>query len=155
MTKSLPHLMAKISAASVLVVDDDELQRSALARMLRRSGVETLHAANYDEAIAILAKQSDFFAVISELEMAGKDGLELLDEVRRRIPSARRVLISGSFPEGTSEQAFASGVAHACVLKPYTMDEIVTAIKGGVPDETGEPSNRGTSVAPTSNRNVE
>jgi CheY-like chemotaxis protein len=141
--------------ARVLVVDDDDLQRSALARMLRHSGFETFEAANHDEAIAALAKQSDLLAVISALEMRDQGGLELLHDVRKRIPSARRVLISASFPEATSEKAFASGVAHACILKPCTLEEIATAIKGGVPDETGEPSTRETSVAPTSNRNAE
>jgi CheY-like chemotaxis protein len=116
-------------AARVLVVDDDELQRRALARILRCSGYEVLLAGTYDEAVATLEKESDIFAVISDLKMPGKRGLELLEEVRRRIPVARRILISGSFPEGTSESAFSSGLAHACVQKPASIEEILTAMK--------------------------
>jgi CheY-like chemotaxis protein len=117
--------------AHVLVVEDDEFQRNAISRLLRHSGFEPLLAANYGEAMAVLEGGSDVIAVISDLEMPGPGGLELLAEVRQRVPLARRVLMSGSFAHGSAEQASRSGIAHSCLLKPARLEDLLTAIKGG------------------------
>jgi CheY-like chemotaxis protein len=119
--------------ARILVVDDDELQRRAMVRLLQRSGFEPVVAGNYDEAIGALEKEQDLFAVVSDLQMPGRSGLELLGEIRNRMPSARRVLVSGSLAKGEAEQIVLSGLAHACVMKPGTPEEILSAIRGSVP----------------------
>ncbi|NUN49673.1 MAG: response regulator [Candidatus Brocadiae bacterium] len=80
--------------ATVLVVDDDAAILALFRRLLRANGAD-VEVADAAGATAALAAKS-FDLVISDLQMPGADGLEVLDAVRRACPGAFRVLMSGS-----------------------------------------------------------
>jgi YesN/AraC family two-component response regulator len=60
--------------------------------------------------------------------MPGKNGLELLGEVRERYPATTRILLSGfsDLPEIT--EAAASGLVHAYVVKPVDSQRLREAV---------------------------
>jgi signal transduction histidine kinase len=72
----------------VLVVDDEPLVRSTLARSLRRAGSEVLEAGNGAEALEVLGCQRDVDAVLLDVDMPMMDGREAL----------RRILARGGAP---------------------------------------------------------
>ena len=77
----------------VLLVDDDDLVRTALSRVLRRE-FDVVTAVDAADAIAKIA--DDLYAVITDHDLGpGLDGPAVLAEVRRRAPNARRILMSG------------------------------------------------------------
>ena len=90
----------------VLIADDHAVVRAGLATLLGTEGdfVVVAYAKNGDEAIS-KALESRPDVVIMDLRMPEKDGVEATIELRRRLPSAK-VLILTSFGE-------ADGVAHA------------------------------------------
>ena len=84
------------SQATVLIVDDDSLNRSMLAMSIGALGHRVIEAGNGREAIAVLAKHS-VDVVLTDIEMPEMDGYELLshrqqDDHLRSIPF---VVISG------------------------------------------------------------
>jgi CheY-like chemotaxis protein len=129
---SLRWRLQRITAAGllahprVLLVDDEPLVRSALRRSLARVA-EVATAGSLPEALSQLAAQP-FDAVVSDFQMGPTgDGLQLLEEVRRRFPAVRRVLHSAT-PPPEAAAAVASGVLHQVLQKPAPFDVLYKAV---------------------------
>jgi diguanylate cyclase (GGDEF)-like protein/PAS domain S-box-containing protein len=69
------------SGASILVVDDNELNRDALACLLRLQQYEVESAADGPEALSLIHKRG-FDLVVLDIEMPGLTGLEVLSQIR-------------------------------------------------------------------------
>ena len=73
----------------VMIVDDSQAHRSALLRLLEREGYDTLPAEDGRDALAQLHRhQPDL--IVTDLNMPGIDGLELLEALQQH-PSHRRI----------------------------------------------------------------
>jgi two-component system, OmpR family, response regulator VicR len=111
--------------AKVFIVDDEPEVAKALRRMLTRRGFEVDVATSAREALARLEDFSPDI-VVSDYRMPGMKGPEFLDEVRRRLPSAARFLISGQ-PE------FGSSAPDVGILaKPWDNDDLVARLLGAL-----------------------
>ena len=100
----------------ILVVDDDVSVRTTLTMLLQASGYDVTTAANGFEALMLL--QSGLPAVLlSDLNMPGMSGFELLSVVRQRFPKLSVVAMSGAYETG---DAIPGGViADAFYAKGY------------------------------------
>ena len=89
--------MRKVSAKSVLLVDDDSSTRALLALHLEQAGFEARQA---EDGIDGLVKLRDELphVIISDLQMPRMSGIEFVSVVRRRFPSIPVIVISGSIP---------------------------------------------------------
>ncbi|HEX3866023.1 MAG TPA: response regulator [Gemmatimonadaceae bacterium] len=84
--------------ARILVVDDDQAVRDAIARTLRREGHEVVCAESGEAALALTAPVDAahaFDLVISDVVMPGISGVDLVERLRRANPSLELILISG------------------------------------------------------------
>jgi DNA-binding NtrC family response regulator len=95
---------------TVLIVDDDELLRVSLSQILGCSGYSVRSA---DGAIAALSEigQDIPHILLSDLNMPGLSGFELLSIVRRRFPGIHVIAMSGAYsgdgvPPGVAADAF-------------------------------------------------
>ena len=66
----------------VLLVDDDSTFRWVLARRLKRMGVDFVEAEDGEQAIKAL-EEGEFTLLITDIYMPGKDGFEVIKEVRQ------------------------------------------------------------------------
>jgi EAL domain-containing protein (putative c-di-GMP-specific phosphodiesterase class I)/ActR/RegA family two-component response regulator len=96
-TFGLETSVATSSPHSVLVIDDDALQREILTRILARAGqASVLTAANGNEALDIMADYGAHIGlVICDLQMPGMDGMELLRHIGESVHKPA-VIISSS-----------------------------------------------------------
>jgi len=86
-----PPRRAASRRARVLVVDDERSVCKGLVRLLREHDVTAVAAAR--DALALLADDSTFDVILSDLMMPGMSGVELYQEIERRRPDlARRVV---------------------------------------------------------------
>src|SRR5579864_2848033 len=71
-------------AASILIADDDPVQRRLVENMVQKCGHETIVVDSGDAAIAILtgADATTIDAVVLDLVMPGLDGMGVLDKMR-------------------------------------------------------------------------
>ena len=72
--------------ATILICDDDELYREIAGAAFNDSGHQIVFATNGDEAAAMIAA-TPFDVLITDLVMPGKDGLELIKDLRRSASS--------------------------------------------------------------------
>ncbi len=78
----------------VLVVDDEENQRSALSEMIRHWGHQTETASNGAEALAAL-ETLEADAVITDLNMPVMDGRQFLAELQKRSGAPPVIVLTG------------------------------------------------------------
>ncbi len=90
----------------LLLVDDDHRLRRAAAAVLG-GFFEVTHAANANEALAQIERSAEFDVVLTDLEMPGADGIDLLAELAARDRALlHRALVWTGFDLDASELAF-------------------------------------------------
>lgn len=115
-----------MSAALVLVVDDDFLVRMNAVFLLEEAGFDTVQAGSADEAITLLEARSDIRVVFTDINMPGSmDGLALAHAIRRRWPPVELVLTSG-YERVQDEEMPERGLF---LGKPYQPTELVRVVQ--------------------------
>lgn len=120
---------------NIVVADDHEVIRAGIAKMLDGSDIEIVaEARNGMEAVAMAVKhQPD--VVLLDIRMAGTDGLEALEQIRRRLPVTRVVILSTYDNPRYIARAIARG-ASDYVLKGTSPKELIAAIRAAAAGET-------------------
>ncbi|MFG0319461.1 MAG: sigma-54-dependent transcriptional regulator [Planctomycetota bacterium JB042] len=115
-----------MSAARLLLVDDEETQREMLASILGRAGYEVEAAADGRAALERL-EAATFDLVLSDQRMPGLDGLELLRRVRAT-PGAPPVILMTAFGSVSSAvEAMKHGAADY-LTKPFEKEELLLVL---------------------------
>jgi len=124
---ALPASPAPSSSSSsrrsrVLVVDDEELYRSALERILARVGHQVVTARDASEAIAIVAA-APVDLVLCDYKMPGINGLEVIRQIHDLAPDLPCIIITGYGTPETSIEALRAG-AHWYLEKPFEQEQL-------------------------------
>ncbi|HEV7872651.1 MAG TPA: chemotaxis protein CheW, partial [Enterovirga sp.] len=96
---------------TVLLVDDNAFFRDMLTPVLRAAGYKVRVAGTADEALKIVATHS-VDAVVTDLDMPGRSGLQLIEDVRRdpRLAPMTVVALASSAPNAVLDRARDLGV---------------------------------------------
>ena len=112
---------------NILVVDDEESLRFTMDIFLSEEGYEVALAANYDDAVALLAN-SVFDLMFVDIIMEGKSGIDLLRTVKTRNPNAQVIIITGAPSADTAAEALRLG-ALDYIVKPIRQNELIKAAR--------------------------
>ena len=114
----------------ILVIDDEADICEMTKLLLERAGHEV--ACTSDSRLAgRMLKEQAFDAVITDMLMPDKDGLEVMADLRRNHPEVRIIASSGGGRVSSDSYlhiARKSG-AHALLSKPFTLPELLTSIE--------------------------
>lgn len=111
---------------SVLVVDDDLALRAATTRFLKVLGLDTESVESAEAAVSALGERA-YDVVVTDLQMVGLSGLDLLAHVRSAAPGTRCILVSGGLQEEDMRLAETLGVFRV-LEKPFTFAALATAV---------------------------
>ena len=94
--RAKPQMTAEPSppAAAILVVDDDEVMRDLLRRVLERSGFEVVTATHGREGVE-QARGRAVDLTITDMVMPVMDGIEFIQAMVAEQPSIRIIAVSG------------------------------------------------------------
>jgi two-component system chemotaxis response regulator CheY len=122
----------------ILLVDDDDMSRGAIHKMLERAGYAVESTRDGDEVIRMYAQQTADL-VITDLIMPDKDGLEIIQDLRKLNPKVRILAISGGGRVDANEYLSVARKFGAVEVlsKPFTRDELRKAVDAAL--GTGEP----------------
>jgi CheY-like chemotaxis protein len=113
-------------ASTVLVVDDESVVRDVCARLLAREpDLVVSLAQDAEEALALLRSQR-FDVLITDKNLPGLGGVELIAEARALQPALEAVMITGYSSSESVIAAFAAG-ASDYILKPFEDLRLVRA----------------------------
>jgi EAL domain-containing protein (putative c-di-GMP-specific phosphodiesterase class I) len=112
----------------VLVVDDDERVRRALAMMLHADGHEVVAVDNGLTALET-ARERLFDVALVDHRMLDLDGIAVLQRLREIQPMCTRVLLTGSLDLDTALDAVNLGSATHVLEKPIGIDALSAVIR--------------------------
>jgi EAL domain-containing protein (putative c-di-GMP-specific phosphodiesterase class I) len=115
------------SFARVLVVDDDEQLGRALARALSKAGYEVVVHHQGKTALEAV-RAGGFEAIVSDIEMPGLTGIELLRAVRDHDRDLPVILITGAPAIGTAADAVEHG-AFRYLIKPLDLNDFTQTVR--------------------------
>ncbi|PLR27361.1 Fis family transcriptional regulator [Caulobacter zeae] len=117
-------------AGKILLVDDDDALRGAVAQGLELRGYEVAAFDNAPAALKTLTRDFDG-AVVTDVRMPGMDGLALFERVRAVDPDIPVLLITGHGDVAMAVAALQDG-AYDFVSKPFPMERLTAALARAV-----------------------
>jgi PAS domain S-box-containing protein len=119
-----PQAVHAIGRGVVLLVDDEEMVREVGRQLLEALGYEVIEAVNGDDGIACFRRDHRRIdAVLVDMEMPGKRGIDCLRELRVIDPDVVAVLCSGYVRDGSLDQLREEGF-RAQLNKPYRLVDL-------------------------------
>ncbi|MCF8034913.1 MAG: response regulator [Desulfarculaceae bacterium] len=112
---------------SVLLVDDEEAFREALARRLARKGLSVVTAPGGVPALERLSGPP-VDVVVLDVKMPDLDGLSVLAQIKQAWPLTEVIMLSGHADLPTSITGLENG-AFDYMLKPTPLDELLDKIR--------------------------
>jgi DNA-binding NtrC family response regulator len=113
--------------ARILVVDDEQIIRESLCFVLRNEGFEVAEAANGLDALELHEKQP-FDIIISDIEMPGMRGLDLLKRITSQWPETFVLIITAFGSIESAVVALRHG-AYDYILKPIDFEDMLHRIR--------------------------
>ena len=114
----------------ILVIDDEEDICEMTKLLLEKAGHDVTCTTD-SRVAARLLKEQPFEAVITDMLMPDKDGLEVMADIRRHHPTVRIIAASGGGRVSSDSYlhiARKSG-AHALLSKPFTLPELLSCVE--------------------------
>jgi two-component system cell cycle sensor histidine kinase/response regulator CckA len=118
-----------LQEATVLVVEDEDLLRQAVAKMLRRKGFEVLEAANGSTAIDLLRANSDRIdAILLDVTLPGRSSGEVVAEASRLRPDLK-VILTSAYSEEMARATLSAPQVCGFVRKPFQLGDLVQSLR--------------------------
>lgn len=106
----------------ILVIDDDASAVDALQTLLDLDGFEAKGVGSAIDGIELLERES-FEVVITDLEMPGANGVDVVRTAKKHQPNCVILVVSAYDRSTTADDALAAG-AHRVFGKPIAYDEL-------------------------------
>jgi DNA-binding response OmpR family regulator len=116
---------------TLLVVDDERDVVDALRRVLKRPDMEFVGCTRPEEALQVLAERP-VDLIISDLDMPGMNGIELLGRVRRAHPGTLRMVLTGRASLQNALEAINHGAVHQYLTKPWDTAALRATVDGAL-----------------------
>ncbi len=127
-----------VAQPRILVLDDENLIRWSLARILSRQGFEVDAAACRDEALA-LARSRRYDLILADFEVCGPDeGVFLAALVAG--PERRKLIILTAMAPDKVEAALGGCEAFRILEKPFSSEDIAREAKCALTSGGGDPT---------------
>jgi two-component system, NtrC family, nitrogen regulation response regulator NtrX len=118
----------------ILVVDDEELIRETLRDILEHEGYQIEEASDGEMAINLI-KRNKFDAILCDIKMPKKDGMEVLEVSMETAPDVPVIMISGHGTVETAIEATKKG-AFDFISKPPDLNRLLITIRNALDKST-------------------
>jgi two-component system cell cycle response regulator CpdR len=118
--------------ARILLADDDAAARELVQRALASDGHDVTATHDGTEALERLqGGGADFDLLISDVQMPGLDGIELIEKALAITPKMRVILMSGFSDELERAKHLKSRIAGQ-ISKPFTLEQVRAAARAAL-----------------------
>jgi PAS domain S-box-containing protein len=117
-------------AGTVLVVEDEELIRLAVAKALRKRGFSVMQASDGSAAMELIRRHKDDIRVILlDVTLPGRSSREVFEEAQRLRPGLKMILTS-AYGKETVDATFAGLRVKYFIRKPFQLGDLVRLLEG-------------------------
>jgi len=120
----------------IWIIDDDRSIRWVFEKTLTRAGLEFKTFASAQEALAALETSAPQ-VVVSDIRMPGESGLELLQQLKQRLPTLPVIIMTAHSDLESAVAAFQGG-AFEYLPKPFDIDHAVELIRRAVDESMSQ-----------------
>lgn len=124
-----PTPLSELRGGRVLLIDDEALVRSALAKALRRVGLEVICARDGAEGLATFSKTDGIVLVVCDVNMPAMDGTACVRAIRKR-SDVPVIIVSGYATEAEAGGLMSEGLAQRFVEKPFSRRAFLDVVDG-------------------------
>ncbi|HUO35165.1 MAG TPA: sigma-54 dependent transcriptional regulator [Candidatus Acidoferrum sp.] len=128
------------AAASILIIDDDANTLASLSRAFRLAGHEATVCDNAARALE-LAKSQKFDLILSDVVMPGRDGIALLEDMKKAGVEAPTVMMSGQATVQMAVRATQLGAVDF-LEKPISTEKLLLTVENALRLRSLEEENR-------------
>jgi CheY-like chemotaxis protein len=115
---------------TVLIVEDEDHLRRAVAKMLRKSGFEPFEAANGSAAIDLLrASGGEIDMVLLDLTIPGRSSAEVLAEATMACPNNMKVILASAYSEEVAKPMMQTPIVRGFIRKPFELAELLQRVR--------------------------
>jgi DNA-binding NtrC family response regulator len=119
--------MDEMNEIRVLVVDDEEVMRKLMTKILEKAGYTVHTAAGGNEARQLLAEYQ-FDMVLSDVKMPDMNGFDLLKEIKAKYPGIAVIMMTAYADSYTIKDALLFG-ADEYITKPFKHYEVTVVLE--------------------------
>lgn len=120
------------SKQTVLFVDSDASARHAFRQLFSdEADIHLLETSSGEEALGIV-RTADVWLVVSENDLTGLSGIELLERIRHISPTTGRILMTAHADLKTAIDAINISEAFRFIVKPWDRDELKSVVLEGL-----------------------
>jgi len=115
---------------NVLIAEDEELMRSILRQLLEGEGCRVFTADSAENALDIFSA-NNIQVTLTDIKMAGMDGLELLDQIKA-IDAEALVIIMTAYSSVDSAIAALRKGAYDYITKPFVNEDLLQTVRNAI-----------------------
>ncbi len=127
-----------MSRERILTIEDDPAIRRGIVDALRFAGYETLEAGDGDAGLE-LAVKGQFDLLLLDLVLPGREGFEILEQVRRLRPTLPVIILTARGEEADRVRGLRDG-ADDYVVKPFSIKELLARVEAVMRRSAERPS---------------
>ena len=114
--------------ANILLVDDEVAFVDAMTRRLTKRNTTVFQAYDGRQALEQLGNNAEIEVVILDVKMPGKDGIEVLQEIKQKHPLVEVIMLTGHATVESAIDGMNRG-AHDYLMKPCDMEVLMAKVK--------------------------
>jgi DNA-binding NtrC family response regulator len=114
----------------ILIVEDEDLMRAILTRLLEGAGYRVATANSAETALTLFAAE-EVSVTLTDIRMGGMDGIQLLDQIKNIDPDAL-VIVMTAFSSVDSAVAALRKGAYDYVTKPFVNEDLLQSVKNAI-----------------------
>jgi CheY-like chemotaxis protein len=116
----------------VLIVEDEDALREAVAKMLRKTGFEVIEAADGSSAIDLLrANRGKIDAILLDMTIPGASSQDVVAEAATSAPDTR-VILTSAYNKEMFAGATTAPQIRCFIRKPFQFEDLVKAIRSAL-----------------------
>ena len=116
------------STPHIFLIDDEPYILEALKRQLRG---QPMHLTAFQDPLKALEeaiRERQLALVLSDNQMPGLKGLDLLSRIKEFAPQSRRILLTGHTELNDAIDAFNDGIIHRFINKPWDANDLIAVL---------------------------
>ena len=111
----------------VMLVDDEVPFVETMTKRLEKRNVKVITAFSGQDALTTLGSHQNLDVIILDVKMPGMDGLETLQEIKRRFPLLEVVMLTGHATVESAIEGMKLG-AYDYLMKPCDMEQLISKV---------------------------
>lgn len=112
----------------VMLVDDEKQFIDTMTKRLNKRNIKVLACLSGEEALKELDKHRNVDVVILDVKMPGMDGIETLQEIKKKYPLIEVVMLTGHATVESAVEGMKLG-AFDYLMKPCEIEELLEKVK--------------------------